>query len=114
MAAESSAANVIVLGDRVRAAAFAFKREFIPIALESSPATTIVKISVLSARLKDAAQRRNKGGRSEPTALGSHGQKSRRDLFRCFSQGSSAKRHIGKLSPPPIKFWLPALLWARM
>lgn len=54
MAAESSAANVIVLGDRVRAAAFAFKREFIPIALESSPATTIVKISVLSARLKDA------------------------------------------------------------
>jgi glycolate oxidase FAD binding subunit len=54
MAAESSAANVIVLGDRVRAAAFAFKREFIPIALVASPATTMVKISVLSARLKDA------------------------------------------------------------
>ena len=54
MAAESAAGNVTVLGDRVRAVAFAFKREFIPIALESSPATTIVKISVLSARLKDA------------------------------------------------------------
>lgn len=54
MAAESSAAAVIVLEDRDRAAAFAFKREFIPIALESSPAATIVKISVLSARLKDA------------------------------------------------------------
>jgi FAD/FMN-containing dehydrogenase len=54
MAAESAAENVTVLGDRIRAAAFAFKREFIPIALESSPATTIVKISVLSARLKDA------------------------------------------------------------
>ena len=54
MAAESAAANVTVLGDRPRAAAFAFKREFIPIALDSSPATTIVKISVLSARLKDA------------------------------------------------------------
>ncbi|MFY9730949.1 MAG: FAD-binding oxidoreductase [Candidatus Acidiferrales bacterium] len=54
MAAESAAGNVTVLGDRVRALAFAFKREFIPIALESSPATTIVKISVLSARLKDA------------------------------------------------------------
>jgi glycolate oxidase FAD binding subunit len=54
MAAESAAANVTVLGDRVRAAAFAFKREFIPIALQASPATTIVKISVLSARLKDA------------------------------------------------------------
>jgi len=54
MAAESAADNVTVLGDRARAAAFAFKREFIPIALDSSPATTIVKISVLSARLKDA------------------------------------------------------------
>jgi glycolate oxidase FAD binding subunit len=54
MAAESSAANVIMLEDRVRAVAFAFKREFIPIALESSAATTIVKVSVLSARLKDA------------------------------------------------------------
>lgn len=54
MAAESSAANVIVLEDRVRAAAFAFKREFIPIALQASPATTIVKMSVLSAGLKDA------------------------------------------------------------
>jgi FAD/FMN-containing dehydrogenase len=54
IAAESSAANVIVLGDGALAATFAFKREFIPIALESSPATTIVKISVLSARLKDA------------------------------------------------------------
>jgi glycolate oxidase FAD binding subunit len=54
MAAGSAAAGVTVLGDRVRAAAFAFKREFIPIALESSSATTIVKISILSARLKDA------------------------------------------------------------
>ena len=39
MAAESAAANVTVLGDRIREAAFAFKREFIPIALESSPAS---------------------------------------------------------------------------
>jgi glycolate oxidase FAD binding subunit len=53
MAAESAAANVIVLADRIRAAAFAYKREFIPIALESSPATMVVKISVLPARLKD-------------------------------------------------------------
>ena len=54
MAAESAAGNVTVLGDRVRAAAFAFKREFIPIALASSPATTIVKISVLPTRMKEA------------------------------------------------------------
>jgi glycolate oxidase FAD binding subunit len=53
MAAESAAHSVVVLADRIRAAAFAYKREFIPIALESSPATTIVKISVLPARLKD-------------------------------------------------------------
>src|ERR1700739_447263 len=54
MAAESAAHNVTVLADRIRAAAFAYKREFIPIALEASPATTIVKISVLPAHLKDA------------------------------------------------------------
>lgn len=54
MAAESAADSVTVLGDRIRAAAFAYKREFIPIALESSPATTIVKIGVLPARLKAA------------------------------------------------------------
>jgi glycolate oxidase FAD binding subunit len=54
ISAESAAENVTVLADRVRAAAFAYKREFLPIALDSSPATTIVKISVLPARLKDA------------------------------------------------------------
>ena len=54
MAAESAAKSVTVLGDRILAAAFAYKREFIPIALESSPATTIVKIGVLPARLKAA------------------------------------------------------------
>jgi glycolate oxidase FAD binding subunit len=54
MAAESAAHGVVVLADRIRAAAFAYKREFIPIALESSPATTIVRIGVLPARLKDA------------------------------------------------------------
>jgi glycolate oxidase FAD binding subunit len=54
MAVESGADNVTVLEDRIRAAAFAYKREFVPIVLESSPATTIVKISVLPARLKEA------------------------------------------------------------
>jgi FAD/FMN-containing dehydrogenase len=54
MAAESAAENVTVLADRIRAAAFAYKREFIPIALESSSTATIVKIGVLPARLKDA------------------------------------------------------------
>ncbi len=54
MAAESGADEVRVLGDDVRPAAFAHKREFIAIALDSSPATTIVKISVLPTRMKEA------------------------------------------------------------
>ena len=91
MAAESAAGNVTVLGDRVRAAAFAFKREFIPIALASSPATTIVKISVLPARLKDALVAAIKAANTNTTTLGSHSPKSGCDLLRfapCRSQRS--------------------------
>ena len=54
MAAESAAVGVSVLGDDVRPAAFARKREFIPIALAGSPATTIVKLGVLPMRMKEA------------------------------------------------------------
>jgi glycolate oxidase FAD binding subunit len=54
IAVESGADSVRVLGDDVRPAAFAHKREFIAIALDSSPATTIVKISVLPTRMKEA------------------------------------------------------------
>jgi FAD/FMN-containing dehydrogenase len=53
MAAESGADYISVLGDDVRPAVFAHKREFIPIALDSSPATTIMKIGVLPSRMKD-------------------------------------------------------------
>lgn len=53
MAEEAGAVRIAVLGDDVRPAAFARKREFIPIALASSPATTILKISVLPMRVKD-------------------------------------------------------------
>jgi glycolate oxidase FAD binding subunit len=54
MAAESAAVGIGVLGDDARPAAFARKREFIPIALDSSPATTIVKLGVLPMRIKEA------------------------------------------------------------
>jgi glycolate oxidase FAD binding subunit len=53
MAEEAGAVRIAVLGDDVRPAAFARKREFIPIALVSSPAATILKISVLPIRMKD-------------------------------------------------------------
>ncbi len=113
MAAESSAVNVVVLGDRARAAAFAFKREFIPIALVSSPATTIVKISVLSARLKDVLSAAMKAADANqlPWAVMA---RSLGVIYFALLPGSSAKRQIGKLSPPPIKFLRPAPLLARM
>jgi FAD/FMN-containing dehydrogenase len=53
MAEENGAVRIAVLGDDLRPAAFARKREFIPIALASSPATTILKISVLPMRIKN-------------------------------------------------------------
>jgi glycolate oxidase FAD binding subunit len=53
MAEELGAVNVTVLDDTTRPPAFSRKREFIPIALASSPATTIMKISLLPARMKE-------------------------------------------------------------
>ena len=53
MAEELGAVNVTVLGDNTRPPAFSRKREFIPIALSASPATTIMKISVLPARMNE-------------------------------------------------------------
>ncbi len=53
IAADSGATGVTILAENL-APAWARKREFIPIALASSPATTIVKLSVLPARMKDA------------------------------------------------------------
>jgi len=53
MAEELGAAKVAVLDDNTRPQAFSRKREFIPIALAGSPATTIMKISVLPAHMKE-------------------------------------------------------------
>jgi glycolate oxidase FAD binding subunit len=50
IAEESGVTGMSVLGENLNAA-WARKREFIPIALASSPATTIIKISVLPARM---------------------------------------------------------------
>jgi glycolate oxidase FAD binding subunit len=53
MAEQSGAAGVAVFGEDKIPGAFPRQREFIPIALESSAATAIVKLSVLPARMKE-------------------------------------------------------------
>jgi glycolate oxidase FAD binding subunit len=52
--AEEDGGIGVVLPQKSLPAAFARKREFVPIALASSPATTIVKMSVLPSKLNDA------------------------------------------------------------
>jgi glycolate oxidase FAD binding subunit len=53
MAEQSGAAGVAISGEENFPGGFPRQREFIPIALESSAATTIVKLSVLPAQMKD-------------------------------------------------------------
>ncbi|MGH9712069.1 MAG: FAD-binding oxidoreductase [Candidatus Acidiferrales bacterium] len=53
MAGELGAVNVTVLDEKTRPPAFSRKREFVPIALAASPATTIMKISVLPMRMRE-------------------------------------------------------------
>jgi glycolate oxidase FAD binding subunit len=53
LAAESGAVNISILGDDTRPSVWGRLRESVPIMLESSSATTILKITVLPARLKD-------------------------------------------------------------
>lgn len=53
MAGELRALNMSVLDENTRPPAFSRKREFIPIILASSPAATIMKISVLPTRMKN-------------------------------------------------------------
>jgi glycolate oxidase FAD binding subunit len=53
MAERSGAVDARILGPESIPGAFGRVREFVPIALESSPATTIVKMSVLPSRMND-------------------------------------------------------------
>lgn len=57
MAERCGAAGVTVLPQEQIAGAFGRKREFVPIALESSPATTILKLSVLPRRMDEIVTR---------------------------------------------------------
>ncbi|MGB9310048.1 MAG: FAD-binding oxidoreductase, partial [Candidatus Acidiferrales bacterium] len=64
MAEEAGASGVTVLGDEDLRPAFNRKREFIPIAMAASPAATIVKMSVLPMRMKDALARAQRAAES--------------------------------------------------
>jgi len=57
MAERCGAAGVTLLAQEQIAGAFGRKREFIPIALESSPATTILKVSVLPRKMNEMVTR---------------------------------------------------------
>jgi glycolate oxidase FAD binding subunit len=57
MAEKCGAAGVTVLAHEQIAGAFGREREFIPIALESSPATTILKLSVLQQKMDEILTR---------------------------------------------------------
>ena len=63
MAQESGATGATTLADNLPPA-WARKREFVPIALASSPATTIMKISVPPMRMKDALAAAQKAAES--------------------------------------------------
>jgi glycolate dehydrogenase FAD-binding subunit len=63
MAKESGATAVTILAENLPPA-WARKREFIPIALASSPATTIMKMSVLPMRMKEALAAAQKAAES--------------------------------------------------
>jgi FAD/FMN-containing dehydrogenase len=54
MAEECGAVDAIVLGASELTSAFALKREFIPIALESSAAATVLKINVQPRQMSEA------------------------------------------------------------
>jgi len=54
MAEECGAIDVVVLGSSQIGPAFARKREFVPIALSSSPAATILKMSVVPIKMSEA------------------------------------------------------------
>ena len=53
LAAECGAANVSVLGDDTRPSVWGRLREALPILLDASPATTIIKIGILPSRMQE-------------------------------------------------------------
>ncbi len=82
MAEECGAVDAAILQGPQIASAFALKREFVPIARSSSPATTILKISVLPRQIAEALTTAAREAENHRLPVGRHGPRRRGDLFR--------------------------------
>ena len=65
MAEFTGANNAEMVDQKHLASVFGRQREFVPIALESSPATTVVKMSVLPSRMAEVLELAGEGGVDE-------------------------------------------------
>jgi glycolate dehydrogenase FAD-binding subunit len=64
IAEHAGCASCAIFGDDEHPASFGRLREFVPIALESSPATTIIKLSVARSKVKDVFAATESAGRT--------------------------------------------------
>jgi glycolate oxidase FAD binding subunit len=119
MAAESGATGIMIASDTLPAA-WARKREFIPIAIASSPATTVLKIGVVPSKLKlilkavgDAGQRKEVLGVAMARGIGvlyiallppDAGDDSKRRVANCVGAIQSAATELGGHATVP---WCP-------
>jgi glycolate dehydrogenase FAD-binding subunit len=119
MASESGATGITIASDTLPAA-WARKREFIPIAIASSPATTVLKIGVVPSKLKlvlkaagDAGQRKEVLGVAMARGIGvlyiallppDAGDDSKRRVANCVGAIQSAATELGGHATVP---WCP-------
>jgi glycolate oxidase FAD binding subunit len=119
MASESGATGITIASDTLPAA-WARKREFIPIAIASSPATTVLKIGVVPSKLKlvlkaagDAGQRNEVLGVAMARGIGvlyiallppDAGDDSKRRVANCVGAIQSAATELGGHATVP---WCP-------
>jgi glycolate oxidase FAD binding subunit len=85
MATDSGTARAEIFGAAQALAALRRVREFIPIAIESSPAATIMKLSVLPARMQEILE--SAAGANESNAIESHSAKTRGLRWAALARG---------------------------
>jgi glycolate oxidase FAD binding subunit len=90
MATDSGAARAEIFGDEEALASLRRVREFIPIALESSPAATVLKLSVLPARVQEileSAERLMESNAIKSNAIESHSAGTRELRWAALARG---------------------------
>jgi glycolate oxidase FAD binding subunit len=85
MATDSGTARAEIFGTAQALAALRRVREFIPIAIESSPAATIMKLSVLPARMQEILE--SAADANESNAIESHSAKTRGLRWAALARG---------------------------